>query len=310
MKCQSPNVLIRPISQLTLAEARGKKVRQRLHFSTHLFTKKDNSSRLILGDLGLSMTPTKRTYLMAGFLIAISIMMFSLLLAVNDSATVTAQTRFTQGTWKGKMVGKGSAMKAYYIYVTSNLSGFFDGDSSKGRWTGTYVSIYQGFTDSETEKGAGSIQGDYTWNIDSAGALTGIAILRVTGLFTGDWKIQIQGSASSSGVLKGTWSGTYLPQVLFFRESTPATTDIIAEASGDLEGTIQSTSTLTISPSPTTQPPPTTPSPPPLTTPTQSPTQTPTRPPAQHLNYQFILYAVFAVIIIAAIYAVRIKSLR
>jgi len=248
----------------------------------------------------------QRTYFVSVFLVA------TILLAVAVSfgpSDVSAQSRLAKGTWKGKMVGKGSYLKAYYIFSTANLTGTFSGDFSSGAWIGDYVAKY----DNEApESGNGVVMGNYTWRIDNSGALTGEVFVTVKGLFIGEWKIPIQGSAFGTGILKGTWNGIFLPTTLNHRNRTPVTTDLRFEVSGEFEGTLESPTVPATPQTPTaTQPPPTAPSPTP-TSPTLTPTPTPTKtvPPPQTINLQFFVYVAIAAVLLAGAYFLRIRQTR
>jgi len=196
-----------------------------------------------------------------------------------------------KGTWKGTVSGLGTILKKYPINLTGTMEGSFEGDTTQGKWSGVYIATYkisQVSTGTVTEQEIGEIKGNYTWSIDSSGAISGEARLKLTGPLTGDLKMRLQGSESASGELKGTYSGD-LTRDTFSYGGTPVAAEFSAKVAGEFEGK-ETRSSPTESPTPA----PTTPTPSPTVTPTRTPSPTQETP-------QYIQYGIVAVVAIAIV---------
>ena len=237
-------------------------------------------------------------------LIVVAIILLSIFAhsgSVNSHSVEAAQNYLAKGAWNGKMSGIGTLMMSYNISLVSNMSGTFSGNTSRGEWSGKYYAIYR--VERSLLDDIGFIKGNYTWNIDNKGVLSGEVNTKVTGLLVGDWRLQLQGSTSDSRRVKGTWSGIFTPTQFSYGGVTPVSTIMKLEGSGEFEGTLEPVE----SPTPT----PTTPSVSPTENATSLPQPPPTAPSALG-SQQYLPYAaaaIVAAVVIAGLYVARTRSI-
>lgn len=113
------------------------------------------------------MLSSKTILLVATILLAATIGAWS----ISDSSAVAPQASLAKGTWSGKMSGIGTLMMTYNISLISNMSGIFSGNTSRGEWSGKYYAIYR--VERSLLDDIGFIKGNYTWDIDNNGVLSG-----------------------------------------------------------------------------------------------------------------------------------------
>jgi len=234
-----------------------------------------------------------------------------LLLAVvatglGNSTRAAGQVYPVSGTLNGTMSGKGTILGFVPVSATTQIKGTFTGDTSHGDLAATHDSAYD--VPSMSAKGTvtGDVKGQYNLSIDSSGVITGDGTVPFTGDVIGELKLQIKGEESGTGDVKGTWTGV-LTITGFMYKGSLVNPDLKLQGGGDFEGTEtrgQATATETT----TVAPPVTTTTTAPATTETtsaQSLTTTGGAPPESVPYVTYGIIAVIAVVILAAVFALR-----
>ena len=228
-----------------------------------------------------------------------------------NSAIADSQTYPAKGTWKGTSTGNGTAGGSpITIYAQGN--GTFEGDTSHGLWTGTYVGKYEVSIVGLKGQFVGEVKGEYNMKIDDSGVISGdgtAQLIGVKGAPMGEMKLRIQGTEAKSGDLTGTFNGTVVITQFDDQQTKRHVTGVVnAPVSGDFEGKEQR-------PAPTESPTPT-PTPPgmptqnPQTTTTPKPTAAPTttQPNLDTNTLTMLATAIVVALAAAAVFAKKRKK--
>ncbi len=144
---------------------------------------------------------------------------------------------FAEGNWKGDMLGDGTVMNEYDVTINATITGTLKGTPQSGTWNGKYQATYT--WNSHAENDIGFLRGNYSWNIDDSGRVTGIVVSKVSGLLFGDWKFEINGSFREPGIIEGTWTGKFIPTYFSYGRVTPVPTTLRLQGSGQFEAKLQ-----------------------------------------------------------------------
>jgi hypothetical protein len=172
------------------------------------------------------------------FLLSVAVMLVAL------PAYASAQSAYPcKGTWTGTVgPGKGTVSVLFAnhkINTNSIVSGTFDGDTTHGSWVGTITTNFTVPDLGTKGQVSSAITGPYVMNIVN-GVVTGTSTIPLTGGFSGQLKITLQGQESQTGGLTGTWTATLtVTQVTY--EGMALGANITAPGSGQFAGTVQST---------------------------------------------------------------------
>jgi hypothetical protein len=147
------------------------------------------------------------------------------------------QLNFAEGSWKGDMLGEGTVMNEYDVTINATITGTLEGTPQFGTWNGKYQATYK--WDSHMENDIGFLKGNYSWNIDDSGRLTGTVVSKVSGLLVGDWELQLKGSVREAGIIEGTWTGKFIPTYFSYGRVTPVPTTLSLKGSGEFEAKLQ-----------------------------------------------------------------------
>lgn len=149
----------------------------------------------------------------------------------------TIQLNFAEGSWKGDMLGEGTVMNEYDVTINATITGTLEGTPQFGTWNGKYQATYK--WDSHMENDIGFLKGNYSWNMDDSGRVTGTIVSKVSGLLVGDWELQLNGSVRETGIIEGTWTGKFTPTYFSYGRVTPVPTTLRLQGSGEFEAKLQ-----------------------------------------------------------------------
>ena len=215
----------------------------------------------------------------------------------------TIQMNFAEGSWKGDMLGEGTVMNEYDVTINATITGTLEGTPQFGTWNGKYQATYK--WDSHMENDIGFLKGNYSWNMDDSGRVTGTIVSKVSGLLVGDWELQLDGSVRETGIIEGTWTGKFTPTYFSYGRVTPVPTTLRLQGSGDFEAKLQEKIITTTSQT-TSE----------TTPPAQSPITTIQPPPSDEtINNEgqilvTILQAVLIIAIVVIVILIAAKALR
>ena len=154
-----------------------------------------------------------------------------------DTIGQPIQLNFAEGSWKGDMLGEGTVMADYDVTINATITGTLEGTPQFGTWNGKYQATYK--WDSHMENDIGFLKGNYSWNIDDSGRVTGTVVSKVSGLLVGDWEFQLNGSVKETGIIEGTWTGKFIPTYFSYGRVTPVPTTLSLQGSGEFEAKLQ-----------------------------------------------------------------------
>lgn len=171
-----------------------------------------------------------------------------------DTIGQPIQLNFAEGSWEGDMIGEGTVMAEYDVTINATITGTLEGTPQFGTWSGKYEATYK--WNSHMEDDIGFLKGNYSWNMDDSGRVTGTVVSKVSGLLVGDWELQLDGSVRETGIIEGTWTGKFTPTYFSYGRVTPVPTTLRLQGSGEFEAKLQEKiiTTSTESTSPTTPP--------------------------------------------------------
>ncbi len=173
-------------------------------------------------------------------LLSLLLLMFTVLGILNfDLTTAVSETVDANGSWTAQMSGAGTAEEIYTVDVNSTMEGVFNGNTSRGEWTGTYNASYQISPIGIDEQASGEINGTYMMTIDESGVISGNATVQMFGVMTGELLLTINGTESESGELDGTLSGTLNGSTLSYGGTPVPLGDMMLDISGEFEGVAQ-----------------------------------------------------------------------
>lgn len=182
-------------------------------------------------------------------------MTFLLFVAVVLVATLPAHASAQSaspcsGTWSGTIGPGTGTVNVFFtnhnIKTSSTVSGTFSGDTTSGSLAGKMTTSYSVPDLGQSGQASGSVTGTYTMSISSSGAVTGIGTLPLSSGFTGQFTMTIQGQESSTGQLTGTWTGT-LTVTQVSSSGMTYSANITAPGSGQIAGTVQQSTSQTMS---------------------------------------------------------------
>lgn len=166
-----------------------------------------------------------------------------------DAVGQPIQFNFAEGSWKGDMLGEGTVMAEYDVTINATITGTLEGTPQFGTWNGKYQATYG--WNSHMENDIGFLRGNYSWNMDDSGRVSGTVVSKVSGLLVGDWELHLNGSVRETGIIKGTWTGKFIPTYFSYGRVTPVPTTLRLHGSGEFEAKLQekivTTSTESIS---------------------------------------------------------------
>ncbi|WP_455278939.1 hypothetical protein [[Eubacterium] cellulosolvens] len=212
------------------------------------------------------------------------------------------QLNYTEGSWRGNMLGEGTVMNEYDVTINATITGILEGTPKFGIWNGKYLATYT--WDSHKENDIGFLNGNYSWNIDDSGKVSGMIVSRVSGLLVGDMELQLDGTVGETGVIEGTWTGKFTPKYFSYGRVTPVPTTLRIQGSGEFEAKLEE-KIITTSES-TSE----------ATPPTSSPIQTLQPSPSDEtITHQgqilvIILRAVFIIAIVMIVILIVTKALK
>lgn len=154
-----------------------------------------------------------------------------------DTIGQPIQLNFAEGRWKGDMLGEGTVMNEYDVTINATITGTLEGTPQFGTWNGKYQATYK--WDSHMENDIGFLKGNYSWNMDDSGRVTGTVVSKVSGLLVGDWELQLDGTVRETGIIEGTWTGKFTPTYFSYGRVTPVPTTLRLQGSGDFEAKLQ-----------------------------------------------------------------------
>jgi hypothetical protein len=154
-----------------------------------------------------------------------------------DAVGQPIQLNFAEGSWKGGILGEGTVMATYNVTINATITGTLEGTPQFGSWNGKYQATYS--WNSHMENDIGFLRGNYSWNIDDSGKVTGTVVSKVSGLLVGDWELQLNGSVTETGIIKGTWTGKFIPTHFSYGRVTPVPTTLRLQGSGEFEAKLQ-----------------------------------------------------------------------
>ncbi len=154
-----------------------------------------------------------------------------------DTIGQPIQLNFAEGRWKGDMLGEGTVMNEYDVTINATITGTLEGTPQFGTWNGKYQATYK--WDSHMENDIGFLKGNYSWNMDDSGRVTGTVVSKVSGLLVGDWELQLDGTVRETGIIEGTWTGKFTPTYFSYGRVTPVPTTLRFQGSGDFEAKLQ-----------------------------------------------------------------------
>jgi hypothetical protein len=149
----------------------------------------------------------------------------------------TIQLNFAEGSWKGDMLGEGTVMNEYDVTINATITGTLEGTPQFGTWNGKYQATFKG--GSHMENDIGFLRGNYSWNIDDSGRVTGTVVSKVSGLLVGNWELQLEGSLRETGIIEGTWTGKFTPTYFSYARVTPVPTTLRLQGSGEFKAKLQ-----------------------------------------------------------------------
>ena len=179
---------------------------------------------------------------------AMAFFLFVVVVLVASSPVQLSAASPCSGTWTGT-IGPGTGtvnvlFANHNIKTSSTVSGTFNGDTTAGSLAGTMATTYSVPDMGTNGQVSSSVTGTYTMSIGSSGAVTGTGTIPLTGGFTGQFKMTLQGQESPTGQLTGTWMGTLtVTQVTYQGMALGA--NITAPGSGQFTGTVQQSSSQT-----------------------------------------------------------------
>ncbi|WP_455369177.1 hypothetical protein [[Eubacterium] cellulosolvens] len=147
------------------------------------------------------------------------------------------QLNFVEGSWEGNMIGEGTVMAEYDVTINATITGTLEGSPQFGTWNGKYQATYK--WNSHMENDIGFLKGNYSWNMDDSGKVTGTVVSKVSGLLVGDWELQLNGSLRETGIIEGTWTGKFIPTYFSYGRVTPVPTTLRLQGSGEFEAKLQ-----------------------------------------------------------------------
>jgi hypothetical protein len=154
-----------------------------------------------------------------------------------DTIGQPIQLNFAEGSWKGDMLGEGTVMAEYDVTINSTITGTLEGTPQFGTWNGKYHATYK--WGSHMENDIGFLKGNYSWNIDDSGRVTGTVVSKVSGLLVGDLELQLNGYVKETGIIEGTWTGKFIPTYFSYGRVTPVPTTLSLDCSGEFEAKLQ-----------------------------------------------------------------------
>jgi hypothetical protein len=147
------------------------------------------------------------------------------------------QLNFAEGSWEGDMIGEGTVMAEYDVTINATIIGTLEGTPQFGTWNGKYQATFKG--GSHMENDIGFLRGNYSWNIDDSGRVTGTVVSKVSGLLVGNWELQLEGSLRETGIIEGTWTGKFTPTYFSYARVTPVPTTLRLQGSGEFKAKLQ-----------------------------------------------------------------------
>lgn len=173
-------------------------------------------------------------------LLSLLLLMFTVLGVLNfDLTTAVSETVDADGSWTAQMSGVGTVEEIYTVDVNSTMEGVFNGNTSRGEWTGTYNVSYQISPIGMDEQDSGEISGTYMMTIDESGVISGNATAQVFGVLTGGLQLTINGTESELGELDGTLGGTMNGSTISYGGTPVPLGDMMLDVSGEFEGVAQ-----------------------------------------------------------------------
>jgi hypothetical protein len=244
----------------------------------------------------------KTQYTLIAILLTISLLGIILARPNIEIIGQPMQPNYAEGSWRGNILGTGTVMNEYDVTINATITGNLKGTPKFGIWNGKYLATYT--WDSHKENDIGFLIGNYSWNIDDSGKVSGTIVSIVSGLLVGDWELQLDGKVRETGFIEGTWTGKFTPKYFSYGRVTPVPTTLRIQGSGEFEAKLEE---KIIRPSESTSE---------TTSPTSSSIQTLQPPPSDEtIIHQGqilvnILRAVFIIAIVIIVISIVTKALK
>jgi len=175
---------------------------------------------------------------------SIAFVLFVAIILVTLPVYASAQSAYPcNGTMSGT-VGPGTGTVNVFftnhnIQTNSIVTGTFSGDTTHGTMAAKITTNYTVPDMSTKGQVSSTVTGTYVMSIDSSGTITGTGTIPLTGDFSGQVKLTLQGHESQTGQMTGTWTGTMtVTQVTY--QGMALNANISAQGSGQFTGTAQS----------------------------------------------------------------------